>query len=229
MKEYGDKELDLKHSAIASNCITLLFQLMPFCYYFHATFFSFKHIAITFFVYIFFFRYVVFVCALCVSCAARYKCAARDISHEWPFSFAWLAARIDETKRWTIREIIVLTLWHWVRFLCNIVASSSPSRKPSGCIRFCSPYTIFVVIMKHFEFISSYVAVKRRDAQNEKPISLSFAKVMCGGCIVSLVHVANRCSSFARMSVDTFWAIFSLCDVQSKMKINTKQARENRY
>lgn len=197
---------------------------MPFCYYFHATFFQFQthcdHILRLYF----YFAWC--LCALCVSCAALQMRGERYLA--WVavlFRLAHCSNRRNkamDNKRNNCAHFVALGTV-LMQHCCELIVSRC-------CIFFFSLYTIFVVIMKHFEFISSYVAVKLRDAQIENPsLSLPICQAMCAGCIVSLFHVANRCSSFARMSVDTFWAIFSLCDVQSKMKINTKQARENRY
>lgn len=147
--------------------------------------------------------------------------------------------RKKNTKRMAIREIIDRTVWHWMvqsyaTLLLIIISSLLVSK----------PLYNFVVIMKHFEFISSsYVAVSvvaisiqldsPRDPSNgwarvKEMHSQSAYVCVCVCCYVCLCHVwLGKMFNFCTHVWLRFGRFSS--DVQRKMKINTKQARENRY
>lgn len=117
-----------------------------------------------------------------------------------------------------IREIIVRTVWHWMvqsyaTLLLIIISSLLVSK----------PLYNFVVIMKHFEFISSsYVAVSvvaisiqldspKTPAMNELRVKEMHSQnaYVCVCAVMSVCAMCGsaKCSTFARMS--TFWAILS--------------------
>lgn len=119
--------------------------------------------------------------------------------------------RKKNTKRMAIREIIDRTVWHWMvqsyaTLLLIIISSLLVSK----------PLYNFVVIMKHFEFISSsYVAVSvvaisiqldsPRDPSNgwarvKEMHSQSAYVCVCAVMSVCAMCGSAKCSTFARMS-----------------------------